>query len=182
MSHAIAMAANANRYQTPFHLVAQAAPRKTPASTRRHRTPRCGPPPASSLGAACSASAASLAREASRSSTSMPNAASTQNITKMSRIAVLLSTNSSPSSAISRPATQPSSVERVIRRVIRAVIRIASVPTTATENRQPNGVRPNSHSPTAIIALPSGGCATYSPGEVRTCVLPLTSSELTFLG
>ena len=47
----------------------------------------------------------------------MPNAASTQNMTKMSRIAVLLSTNSRPSSAISKPATQPSSVERVIRRV-----------------------------------------------------------------
>ncbi len=112
----------------------------------------------------------------------MPNAASTQNITRMSRIAVLLSTNSRPSSAISRPARQPSSVERVIRRVILATIRIDSVPTTATAKRQPNGVSPNSHSPTAIIILPSGGCATYSPGPLSMCVLPLTSSALTFFG
>ena len=38
-----------------------------------------------------------------------------------------------------------------------AVIRIASVPTVATANRQPNGVSPNIHSPAAIMILPSGG-------------------------
>src|SRR6266699_3340602 len=164
MSHATAIAPNANRYQTPSHLVAQAQPRNTPASTRRHLIPSRGPPPASSPGGARSVRSASLARDASRSSTSMPNAASTQNITNRSRIAVLLSTSSSPSSAISSPAQQPSSVDLVIRLVIRAVIRIDSVPATATANRQPNGVNPNIHSPTAIMALPSGGCATYSPG------------------
>ena len=94
--------------------------------------------------------------------TTRPNAASTQNITKMSRIAVRDSTSSRPSKAISSPATQPSSVERVIRRTIRASSRIDSDPISATENRHPNGVSPNSHSPTAIISLPSGGWATSS--------------------
>src|SRR5258708_35516083 len=157
MSHATARPANANRYQSPFHLVAHAKPRKSPASTRRHLIPSLGPPPASSPGSALLAYSARRARDASRSSTSMPNAASTQNITRLSRIAVLLSTNSRPSSAISRPARQPSSVERVIRRVILATIRTHSVPTTPTANRPPNGVSPNSHSPTPIIILPSGG-------------------------
>jgi hypothetical protein len=114
--------------------------------------------------------------------TSRPNAASTQNMTKMSRIAVRLSTNSSPSRASRRPATQPSRVERVIRRAIRAVIRMASDPATATANRQPNGVSPNSHSPTAMSILPSGGCTTYSPlVPSRIWVLPRASSVLTLL-
>ncbi len=54
-----------------------------------------------------------------------------------------------------------------------------SEPTRATENRQPNGVSPNSHSPTAIIILPSGGCATSSPlVPARILVLPWASSAL----
>ncbi len=114
--------------------------------------------------------------------TSSPNAASTQNMTKMSRIAVRDSTSSRPSSAISSPATQPSRVERVIRRTIRASSRIDSVPTSATANRHPNGVSPNSHSPTAIIIFPSGGCATSSACvPARMWVLPCTSSWLAFL-
>ena len=174
------IAANAKMNQIPFHLDAQAQPRNSPASTRRQRIPSLGPPSDRSAPGAV-VSSTSLALDASRSSTSMPKAASTQNITKMSRIAVRLSTSSRPSSDISKPATQPSSVERVIRRVIRAVIKIASVPTTATANRQPNGVSPNIHSPTAISTLPSGGCTTYSPVLVSMCVLPCASSALTLL-
>ena len=58
---------------------------------------------------------------------------------------------------------EPSRVEPNSRRPIRAIMRIDSVPTTAAENRQPNGLSaPNSHSPTAIIHLPTGGCTTKS--------------------
>ena len=77
---------------------------------------------------------------------------------------------------------QPSSVDLVSRRAIRAVIKIASDPTRATENRQPNGVSPNSHSPAAIMILPSGGWATYSPVVPRKiAVLPRSISALAFL-
>ena len=109
-----------------------------------------------------------------------PNAASTQNITKMSRIAVRDKTSSSPSRASSRPATQPSSVERVSLRAIRAVIKTASDPATAGANRQPNGVSPNSHSPPAIKTLPSGGCAATPPlVPIRIAWLPRASSAFT---
>src|SRR5258708_34890415 len=92
-----------------------------------------------------------------------PNAASTKNIRKMSRIPVLDSTNSSPSSDISSPATQPSSVERVIRRAIRQISKMASEPNTALANRQPNEFSPNSHSPAASSSLPISAWTTYSP-------------------
>ena len=92
-----------------------------------------------------------------------PNAASTKNIRKMSRIPVRDSTNSRPSSDISSPAMQPSSVDLVIRRAIRHISKMASEPKTALENRQPNEFSPNSHSPTAMSSLPTSGCTTYSP-------------------
>ena len=92
-----------------------------------------------------------------------PNAASTKNIKKMSRIPLRDSTNSSPSSDISSPARQPSSVERVIRRAIRQISRMASEPNTALANRQPKEFSPNSHSPAAISSLPISGWTTYSP-------------------
>ena len=149
----------------PFHLVAHAAPMHRPAATRSHRIPSFGP--ARSCGPGPAAASVSLATSRSRSMTSSPKAASTQNITKMSRIAVRLSTSSRPSSASSSPATQPSIVDRVIRRVMRASIRMARVPTTADENRQPNGVRPNVHCPNAIMIFPSAGWATSSPVEAR---------------
>ena len=38
-----------------------------------------------------------------------------------------------------------------------ATIVTISVPATAEENRQPNGVTPNSFSPIPIVHLPSGG-------------------------
>ncbi len=97
-------------------------------------------------------------------------------MTKMSSSAVRLITNSSPSSASSRPATQPSRVDRVIRRAIRASIRIDREPTTATAKRQPNGFSPNIHSPTAIMILPMGGWATNSPPRVNMCGSPRASS------
>ncbi len=34
------------------------------------------------------------------------------------------------------------------------------VPSTATMKRQPNGVKPNSCSPSPMIHLPTGGCTT----------------------
>ena len=55
---------------------------------------------------------------------------------------------------------RPRRVERNRRRPIRATIRTDRVPVTATTNRQPNGVNPNSFSPIAIIHLPPGGCTT----------------------
>ena len=93
----------------------------------------------------------------------------------MSSSAVRLITNSSPSSASSRPATQPSSVDRVIRRAIRAVIRIESEPTRQAANRHPNGVSPKIHSPAAIKIFPNGGWATNSPPDLKMCVLPCAS-------
>ncbi len=170
-------AANAGRYQIPFHFDATAQPRQTPAATRHQRMPSAGP---ASSAVSSAAAAAILARERSLSITRQPKAASTQNITKMSSSAVRLITSSSPSRASSSPATQPSMVDLVIRRAIRAVIRMASEPTTATENRQPNGVSPNSHSPTAMRILPSGGCTTSSPPVARMFVLPWRSSALAF--
>ncbi len=93
----------------------------------------------------------------------------------MSSSAVRLITNSSPSSAISRPATQPSRVERVIRRVIRASSRMASEPISAVANRQPNELSPKVHSPNAMNSLPTGGCTTNSPPVVKMFGLPWTS-------
>jgi hypothetical protein len=110
--------------------------------------------------------AASRARETSRSMTRQPNAASTQNIKKMSKIPVRDNTNSSPSSASKNPAMQPSSVDRVIRRTIRHNSKIASEPNNAVENRQPNEFSPKIPSPTAISHLPTGGITTYSPQPV----------------
>src|SRR6266567_7713310 len=147
-------------YQAAFHLVATARPRNTPAASCHLRRPRRGPPGRPGWRAT---SSASRAREVSRSIRMQPNAARTKNIRKMSRIPVLDSTNSSPSSDISSPATQPSSVERVIRRAIRQISKMASEPNTALANRQPNGFSPNSHSPTAISSLPTSGWTTYSP-------------------
>ncbi len=99
----------------------------------------------------------------------------------MSSSAVRLITNSSPSRASSRPATQPSRVDLVIRRAIRAVIKIDNEPTSATANRQPNGVSPNSHSPPAITTLPSGGWTTNSAPRPRMLVLPRASSASALL-
>ncbi len=60
------------------------------------------------------------------------------------------------------------------------------MPTTATVNRQPNGVSPNVHWPNAIMILPSGGCATISPTRWplvtwKMFVLPATSRLFTVL-
>jgi hypothetical protein len=125
-----------------------------------------------------------LARATSRSIRTQPNAASTKNIKKMSRIPVRDSTNSRPSRDISSPAMQPSSVDLVSRRAIRHISRMASEPNTALANRQPNGFRPNSHSPTAMSSLPISGCTTYSPhADVplqgwKMLVCPARMSEL----
>ena len=66
-----------------------------------------------------------------------PNATTTQNIKKMSSIAIRLCTYSRPSRHISRPAALPNSVERVIRRAMRATSSTDRVPTIAADNRHP---------------------------------------------
>ena len=160
MSHAVPSAANPRMYQAASHLTATARPRQIPAATRHRRIPSRGPAGPPSRRATPSAS---MARETSRSTTTQPNAASTKNIKKMSRIPVRDSTNSSPSSDISSPARQPSRVDRVIRRAIRHISKMASDPNTALANRQPKEFSPNSHSPAAMSSLPSSGWTTYSP-------------------
>ena len=99
-SHAMTRAASPSTYQIASHLEARASPMHTPAPIRHRVTKTRGAvnPPGDS-----SAAAASRARVRSRSTTRQPNAASTQNIRKMSSSAVRLITNSSPSSASSRP-------------------------------------------------------------------------------
>ena len=97
------------------------------------------------------------------------------------------STNSRPSSDMSRPATQPSRVDLVIRRAIRHISRMASEPNTALKNLQPYESSPNIASPTAMISLPSSGCTTYSPqpvplqGTKRLAVWPCSMSVLALL-
>jgi hypothetical protein len=97
--------------------------------------------PASSLRRRTKASAR-LARETSLSTSRQPNAASTKNIRKMSRMPVRLSTNSRPSSDSSSPATQPSSVDLVRRRATRHMTRIASEPMKAGATRHPTEFSP----------------------------------------
>ena len=110
--------------------------------------------------------------------TRQPNPASTQNITKMSSIAVRLMTSSRPSRASSRPATQPSKSEPVIRRVIRASINMDADPATAAATLHPIGLRPNAHSPRAICTFPNGGCAENTPpGRKMSVALPDGSCE-----
>ncbi len=58
---------------------------------------------------------------------------------------------------------QPSSVEPNIRRASRTMISTEIVPATTAEIRHPKLSYPNSHSPSAMHHLPSGGCAT-KPG------------------
>ena len=121
VSQARKSAAKPTMYQAAFHLVPTARPRNTPAASCHLRRPSRGPPGRPGWRAT---SSASRARETSRSIRMQPNAASTKNIRKMSRIPVLDSTNSSPSSDISSPAMQPSRVDLVIRRAIRQISRI----------------------------------------------------------
>ena len=139
MSQATASPMNASRYQIASCLLAQARPMSTPAAIRHFLMPSCGP--ASSLGSSTMADA-SRARDTSLSTSIAPNAASTKNIRKMSRMPVLLSTNSRPSSDSSSPATQPSSVDLVSRRATRHMTSTASVPNSAGATRQPSGVSP----------------------------------------
>ena len=86
-----------------------------------------------------------------------------------------------PSKASRNAATVPSSVEPNIRRAARPTIRIDRVPSSATEKRQPNDdVDPNSHSPTAITHLPTGGWTTRSPSVPNTSGVPLVNSSSGF--
>ncbi len=157
MSHKTDMTAKPSRKKIPDHLTAHAAPRQIPAASRHGRHPRRGP---SAVTGERSYQATSFSRARSRSATRQASPASTQNIRKMSSRAVRDSTRCRPSSASSSPPRQPRSVERVILRATLARTRMDSVPTRAAAKRQPKGFIPNSHSPAAIIHLPSGGWAT----------------------
>ncbi len=87
----------------------------------------------------------------------------------MSSIATRLWTNSIPSRENSSPASPPSRVERSTRRESRTMTSTATVPATAEEKRQPNGVLPNRSMPAAIIHLPSGGWTTKSGWAASGC-------------
>ncbi len=164
-SHRTVIRPNATMTYRPFHLVAEASPRETPAAIRHGRQPSRSPSatpvsgrstPSSSTGSA----AASLRLAQSRSISRQPNAASTKNISTRSSSAVRLITKCRPSTASSPPARQPRNVERNSLRPIRHSISTDSVPSTATMNRQPNGVNPKICSPIPMIHLPTGGWTT----------------------
>ena len=76
----------------------------------------------------------------------------------------------------------PISVEPNIRRAARPTMRIDSVPSSATENRQPNElVTPNSCSPAAMTHLPTGGCTTRSGTSPNTSGVPFVNITSGFL-
>ncbi|CAM5536971.1 hypothetical protein SCALM49S_05457 [Streptomyces californicus] len=81
-------------------------------------------------------------------------------MTIRSSSAVRLITKCRPSTASSSPARHPRNVERNSRRPIRQSSRTESVPSAATMNRQPNGVKPKSCSPKPMIHFPTGGWTT----------------------
>ncbi|CAM5316340.1 hypothetical protein SVIOM74S_00396 [Streptomyces violarus] len=93
-----------------------------------------------------------------------------------------LITKCRPSTAISAPARHPRKVERNSRRPIRHSSSTDSVPSSAVMNRQPNGSKPNSSSPSPMTYLPTGGCTTYaaSVGMV-TCPPDERTMSLAFL-
>ena len=99
-------------------------------------------------------------------------------MTMLSRIPVRWMTNASPSNARRKAATVPRRLEPNIRRATRPMMRIDSVPSRATENRHPKEeLTPNSHSPTAMTHLPTGGWTTMSPlVELKTLVVPWVNS------
>jgi hypothetical protein len=103
---------------------------------------------------------------------------STQKARKMSSSANLDITKCRPSKPSNSPATHPSIVDPVSRRTRRHITRIIRVPTTAAEKRHPNGVRPNIHSPTAIIHFPTSGCTTMLGTPLK---MPSVDPELMIL-
>ena len=116
-----------------LHLTAQPHPSMTAAARRHHGTAAhesFGRParPGWEGSSPFSISRSQRARRASRSTTMHANAASTKNMTKMSRIAVRDRTKCMPSSAMSRPAAQPSTVERNIRRAVRVRMSTETTP------------------------------------------------------
>ena len=186
-SHRTAITQNAARTYSPFHLVPMARPSIRPAAQRQGRQPSrvvsamCASGrtrPFSSAGSA----AASLARALSRSTTRQPKAASTKNISTPSSSEVRLITKCSPSTAISRPARQPRNVERNSLRPIRHSSSTDSVPSSAVMKRQPNGLKPNIHSPSPMTYLPTGGCTTYAASVgIVTCPFSARIWSLAFL-
>ncbi|MCY1219281.1 hypothetical protein D9M72_312500 [compost metagenome] len=172
------------------HLVPTASPRQIPAAMRHQRIPSHGPETSwtteglPSAAPACRPSrAASRRRPSSRSISSAPKAARSQNIRKMSSREVLDITRWWPSTASRRPATAPSVSEWKSFCAIRVTRRMDSVPVSAAPNRQPSGLSgPNSHIPAAIIHLPTGGCTTYSGEDRMTPGLPAMKESLALSG
>ena len=138
MSHQTDMMPNAARKNSPDHLVLVHRPSDRPATQRHGRQPSHGPMPAGHepRGSAPTFSAR-ISRLRSRSTSSAAKPHSAQNDTMMSRMPVRDITKCEPSNASRKAATQPSAVDPNIRRATRPTMRIDSVPTSATENRQP---------------------------------------------
>src|SRR5690606_36017606 len=137
-SQATVSSPNTARAKTPLHLVAQAAPSRTPAASRHGRQPTSGPnSDRSTLSDTDAAHSAYLRRARSRSISRQANAA-TMNIARMpSRMAMRLTVIDMPSTATSRPARLPSMVDRNSRRPARTTITAVRMPAIAVASRQP---------------------------------------------
>ena len=151
-SHSTVRSTKKARKYRPFHLVeapgpGRRRPRAARDAARSRRGRRCARSGRARPSSPTGRAAASRARAWSRSTSRQPNAARTKNMRTRSSSAVRLITTCRPSTASSAPARQPSGVERNSRRPMRHSISTDSVPRTAVMKRQPNGVRPNIHSP-----------------------------------
>ena len=113
---------------------------------------------------------------------SAPKAARAKNIRMMSSRPVRDWTKWCPSKAIRKAATAPSQLDPKRRRAIRPTMRIERVPSRATEKRQPKlDVGPKTHSPKAMIHLPTGGWTTMSPSvALKIAVVPWVKRGSTF--
>ena len=77
--------------------------------------------------------------------------------------AVLLITIAKPSIANKKPASVPNQIDLSKRIATLVVTKTKRVPMKATPARQPKEFKPNICSPSAMIHLPMGGCATKEP-------------------
>ena len=183
MSHQTDMMPNAARKNRPDHLVLVHRPSDRPATQRHGRQPSHGPIPVGQVPRGSAPTfCARISRLRSRSTSSAAKPHSAKNDTMMSRMPVRDITKCDPSKARRNAATQPSAVDPNSRRATRPTTRIDSVPTSATENRQPQpDPDPSSHSPAARSHFPAGGCTTMSPSTVeKMSWLPPTKASSGF--
>src|SRR6266568_4391800 len=173
ISHAPTRAMAPRSAGRPFHFEANPAPNANPAAKRHGRhsgegTRRLGGGGSGGAsgsgspiwgGGSGSGSGRGGVRRSMyrRSSTTNRNPSTTQNATKMSGSATRDCTNSRLSVAMSNPVRNAHSTLPNSRYASSASNTTVAVPNSAAENRQPNGVNPNSLIPIATIHLPSGG-------------------------